>query len=119
MTLHQDKHTSGAKYHQDEQRGRRRNLALICFAFLTTFVSINAVTNLQSSINVRNNVGLYSLAIMSVAMVLSSLFLSNALVSMLGYKWSIVSGQVGILLYVVGNVYPESFVMYPGIVLLI
>ncbi|CAF1509809.1 unnamed protein product [Adineta steineri] len=93
--------------------GKKRNLSMICLTFLCAYTSFNAVANLQSSINIDKNVGLYSLAILSGGSILSSILFTTPLIYILGYKWTIVAGQIGILIYIAANMYPKAILLYP------
>ncbi|CAF1467092.1 unnamed protein product [Adineta steineri] len=94
--------------------GKKRNLSMICLTFLCAYTSFNAVANLQSSINIDKNVGLYSLAILSGGSILSSILFTTPLIYILGYKWTIVAGQIGILIYIAANMYPKAILLYPA-----
>ncbi|CAF1364504.1 unnamed protein product [Adineta steineri] len=93
--------------------GKKRNLSMICLAFLCIYTSFNAVNNLQSSINTDKNVGLYSLTILSAGSILSCFVFTIPLIYILGYKWTIVAGQIGILIYIAANMYPKAVLLYP------
>ncbi len=98
----------------NKQGGKNRNLAMISLAFVGAYTSLTAVSNLQASINAEHNVGLWSLVCMTAGAVISCLFFSTPFVHIFGYKWSIVSGQFGILAYVAVNMYPKMALMFPG-----
>lgn len=99
---------------KDTQRGKRRNFAMICLAFTCVYTALNAISNLQSSINTDQDIGLRSLAISSSGAIVACLLLTTPLVYIFGYKWSIVLGQVGIIAYVAANMYPKAVLMYPS-----
>jgi hypothetical protein len=50
---------------ENKQKGKRKNLAVICLAFVCVYTALNAVSNLQSSVNKDQDIGLRSLAIAS------------------------------------------------------
>ncbi|CAF1471946.1 unnamed protein product [Adineta steineri] len=94
--------------------GKKRNLAMICLAFLCALTSFNAVNNLQSSMDVDKNVRLHSLAILSGSSILSCFVFTIPLIYILGYKWTIIAGQIGILIYIAANIYSKTILLYLG-----
>ncbi|CAF4276060.1 unnamed protein product, partial [Didymodactylos carnosus] len=102
---------------QAKSRRAKKNFIVICLTFILIYTPYNAVTNLQSSINIDKNIGLYSLAVISVCSVVSCLFLTHPFISIFGYKWSIFISQVGFLLFIVANIYPKASFMFPASVL--
>ncbi|CAF3797517.1 unnamed protein product [Rotaria sp. Silwood1] len=94
-------------------KSTKKNFSVISITFILIFTSYNAVTNLQSSANTDGNVGLYSLAIISGCSVFSCLFLTNPIIFLAGYKWTIFIAQIGFLLFVAANIYPKVWLMYP------
>ncbi|CAF0958135.1 unnamed protein product [Adineta steineri] len=95
-----------------KRSGTRWNFGMICFAYICAFTSLQAVTSLQSSINTDKNVGLNSVAITYGTSLVTSLLFTTSLGYIFGYKWSIVGGQFGILVYVASNMYPKQWLMY-------
>lgn len=98
---------------QHHQR-RKKNLLIISFAFLGVFTAYNGVTNLQSSLNAAEGVGLNSLALLAFGGMFASLLLVTPIISVCGFKWSIVAGQVALLAFVAGNIYPRPLLLYPS-----
>ncbi|CAF1407726.1 unnamed protein product [Adineta steineri] len=96
----------------DEKKGAKRNFIMICLAYVCSYTSLNAVISLQSSINTDANIGLYSLAIMYGSSLITSLFFTTPIGYIFGYKWSIVSGQFGAMIYVASNMYPKQWLMF-------
>ncbi|CAF4929431.1 unnamed protein product [Rotaria sp. Silwood1] len=94
-------------------KSTKKNFSVISITFILIFTSYNAATNLQSSTNTDGNVGLYSLAIISGCSVFSCLFLTNPIIFLAGYKWTIFIAQIGFLLFVAANIYPKVWLMYP------
>ena len=95
-------------------KSTKKNFFVISITFILIFTSYNAVTNLQSSINTDENVGLYSLAIIAGCSIFSCLFLTNPIIFLAGYKWTIFIAQIGFLLFVGANIYPNIWLMYPS-----
>jgi hypothetical protein len=96
------------------EKRKKKNLAIICLIFICVFTSSNAVNNLQSSINVEGDAGLYSLAFLAAGSIIACLLFTTPLIFIFGYKWTIVAGQVAILAYVAANMYPIAELLYPG-----
>jgi hypothetical protein len=96
-------------------RSIRKNFIVITLAFILVFTAYNGVINLQSSINNDNNIGLYALAINSAASILACLFVTNFLMFIWGYKWTMVASQIAFLLFILANMYATEWLMYPGI----
>ncbi|CAF3820381.1 unnamed protein product [Adineta steineri] len=97
---------------KNKKGSTKRNFIMICFAYTCATTSLNAVVNLQSSLNTDKDVGLNSVAITYGASLLTCIFLTTPLGYIFGYKWSIVGGQFGILVYVASNMYPKQWLMY-------
>jgi hypothetical protein len=100
------KHTS--------RKGKKKNFLIISLAFVCVFTSSNAVNNLQSSINVVGDVGLYSLTFLTAGSMFASLLLTTPLIYIFGYKWTIMAGQIAMLAYIAANLYPIAALIYPG-----
>ena len=97
-----------------EHGGKKKNLLILSLAFVGVFTAYNGVTNLQSSLNVEEDVGLNSLALFAGGGMFASLFLSTPIMFIFGYKWSIVAGQIALLAFVAGNIYPHPPLLYPS-----
>ncbi|CAF0831610.1 unnamed protein product [Adineta steineri] len=104
------KHNSANK--KGKRGGTKRNFGMICFAYICAFTSLQAVTSLQSSINTDKDVGLNSIAIAYGASLVTCLLFTTSLGYIFGYKWAIVGGQFGIMVYVASNMYPKQWLMY-------
>ncbi|CAF4042969.1 unnamed protein product [Rotaria sordida] len=91
-----------------------KNLFVICVAFLLQFTAFQAMSNLQSSLNIEANVGVNSLSIIYACLIISSIFLPHPIIAMLGLKWTIVVSQIPYLLYIAANYYPKAYLMYPA-----
>lgn len=94
-----------------------KNLLVISIAWVLQFTAFQAMSNLQSSLNIEGNVGVVSLAILYAFLVVSSIFLPNPMISVLGLKWTIAISQVTYLLYVLANIYPIGGLMFPAAIL--
>ncbi|CAF1344856.1 unnamed protein product [Adineta ricciae] len=101
-----------ASSNEGKKKGTKRNFVMICLAYVCSYTSLNAVISLQSSINTDANVGLYSLAILYGSSLITSLFFTTPIGYIFGYKWSIVGGQLGAMVYVASNMYPQQWLMF-------
>ncbi|CAF1199567.1 unnamed protein product [Adineta steineri] len=62
----------------------------------------------------KRNLAMVCLAILSGSSMLSCFVFTISLIYMLGYKWAIIAGQIGILIYTAANMYPKAVLLYPG-----
>ncbi|UJR29775.1 hypothetical protein I4U23_017322 [Adineta vaga] len=90
----------------------KRNFIMICLAYVCAYTSLNAVISLQSSINSDADIGLYSLATLYGSSLITSLFFTTPIGYIFGYKWSIVGGQLGAMIYIAWNIYPKQWLMF-------
>lgn len=114
MTNSSDESEANNETKDQHHKGKKKNLAVISLAFLGVFTSYNAVSNLQSSLNADEDVGLNSLALFASGGIFASLFLSTPIIFIFGYKWSIVAGQVALLAFAAANIYPHGVLLYPS-----
>ncbi|CAF1117677.1 unnamed protein product [Adineta steineri] len=94
-----------------------KNLFVICIAWTLQFTAFNGISNLQSSLNAKGNVGMNSMAIIYAFLIFSSALLPNLMMSIFGMKWTIVIGQFGYLAFIAANLKPVPALMYPASVL--
>ncbi|CAF1420651.1 unnamed protein product [Adineta steineri] len=93
--------------------GTKRNLLIISLAYTCAFTSFDAVTNLQSSLNSSDDVGLHSLVVFYGVSILACLFFTTPLMHIFGYKWSIFGGQIGMIGYIAASMYPKQWLLLP------
>ena len=93
----------------------KKNFFIIALTSVLIYTSFNAVTNLQSSINIERNIGLYSLSIISGCAIFTCIFLINFIIFLTGYKWTIFLSHIGFLAFIAANIYPKAWLLYPGI----
>ncbi len=107
-----------------------KNLLLLSIAFVLMFTAYNGMVTLQSSLNVKNNVGVNSLIITYAFLIVSSLnrkknpeqifyflqFSSIALtgvcMDLFGLKWTIILAEIGYIFYIAANIKPLPILMY-------
>ena len=100
--------------HSDESSLIKKNFTVLSLTFILVYTSYNAVTNLQSSINIDKTTSLYSLGVISGCSILSYFFLTNPIIFVFGYKWTIFLAQIGFILFIAANIYPKAWLMFPG-----
>ncbi|CAF3981831.1 unnamed protein product [Adineta steineri] len=94
-----------------------KNLFVICIAWVLQFTAFHGISNLQSSLNAKGNVGMNSMAIIYAFLIFSSALLPHPMMSIFGMKWTIVIGQFGYLAFIAANLKPIPALMYPASVL--
>ncbi|XP_039257648.2 protein unc-93 homolog A-like [Styela clava] len=84
--------------------------ALGCLLLQGTIMS---VSSLQSSINIKKNIGTKTLGTSKLTSTLAGLFCTPLIIRKIGYKWSLVLGETAAILFVAGNFYPAPYIMIP------
>ncbi|XP_013413313.1 protein unc-93 homolog A [Lingula anatina] len=95
-----------------------KNLIIVSFAFMFLFTAFQALGALQSSLNKEEGLGVYGLAIIYGALIVSCLFLPTPLIALLGCKWTIVVSMCCYVLYIVANFYAIWGTIAPSSVIL-
>ncbi|XP_069112377.1 protein unc-93 homolog A-like [Argopecten irradians] len=90
-----------------------KNLFIVCSSFFLMFTSFHSLQNLQSSLNKEEGVGTFSLVIVYVSMVTSSMFLSSVFIHRLGMKLTMCVSMTMYILYMAANLYPVWGIMVP------
>ncbi|XP_054771746.2 protein unc-93 homolog A-like isoform X1 [Lytechinus pictus] len=100
--------------------GRRiyKNLLIISSSFLFVFTAFQALSNLQSSINCDEGLGLASLSVIYGTLIVSAMFVPSVMIRHLGLKWTLVVSQVTYALYTAANFYPSWATLIPASVIL-
>ena len=101
-----------------EQRRVYKNLLAISFSFMLTFMAFLSLQNLQSSLNVDEGIGLASLSVIYSALIISSLFFTPLIISIIGCKWSMVLCTCCYSGYAAANFHPTWYTMMPSSMLL-
>ncbi|UJR22295.1 hypothetical protein I4U23_025353 [Adineta vaga] len=89
-----------------------KNLILISIAFILMFTAYNGMVTLQSSLNVKNNVGVNSLIITYSFLIFSSIALIGVSMDLFGLKWTIILAEIGYIFYIAANIKPLPVLMY-------
>ena len=93
-----------------------RNLLVFSFSYLLQFMAINALSNLQSTINAE--LGVYTLTLGAISFALSCLIFPAILAKYGGFKWPLIICECFMTLFVLANYYPRYWTMLPAAILL-
>lgn len=97
----------------NEKKGIYKNVLLICLSFLLNFTAFAGISNLQSSLNDEENLGVVSLAVIYASLIISALFIPTYVIKHLGCKWTMFCAILGYTTYSVGNFYPHWGTLIP------
>lgn len=95
----------------------KKNLVIICIAFIFIFSAFRAIQNLQSSLNSKGSLGTIAMACVHGGMVLTCLF-TPIVINVLTAKWSIALGVALHLLWIITNFFPHFATLIPTSLLL-
>ena len=90
-----------------------RNLLGVSVSYFLCFSTFVSLASLQSSINEAEGLGLTSLVVLNVTAMMAN-FVSPTILKLLGTKWSMLCGYLGMLVYVLANYHPRSYTLYPA-----
>ena len=85
--------------------------------FLFSSVKSQGISNLQSSINCVEGLGVASLATIYATLVFSAIFVPSFVIRHLGLKWTLVASMSCYTIYMLANFYPEWWTLIPASVL--
>ncbi|KAL0347289.1 UNVERIFIED_CONTAM: UNC93-like protein 3 [Sesamum calycinum] len=97
---------------QTQPLNHKRDVHILCWAFLLIFLAYGAVQNLESTINTEGDLGTISLGILYVSFALFSVF-ASLVVRKLGSKNALVLGTTGYWLFTAANLKPSWYTMVP------
>ncbi|XP_070561133.1 protein unc-93 homolog A-like [Ptychodera flava] len=111
-----DRDISTETSHRLRKTKRRnwKNVFIIGFAFMISFSAYNGLQALQTSINCDEGLGFASLITVYMSFILSGLFLPNAVIRLLGVKWTIVGCTACFIVYPLANFRPSWYTMIPA-----
>ena len=95
-----------------------KNLVVVSFGFLCLFTSFQSLSNLQSSLNKEDGLGVGGLSIIYGALVLSCLLLPKFVIARLGCKWTIAVSMLCYILYMGANFYAIWGTIVPSAIIL-
>ncbi|KAK4478577.1 hypothetical protein RD792_014063 [Penstemon davidsonii] len=90
----------------------RRDLYILCWAFLLIFLAYGAVQNLQSTINTEGDLGTISLGILYLSFTFFSM-VASLVVRKLGSKNALILGTTGYWLFTAANLKASWYTMVP------
>ncbi|KAH6802570.1 Major facilitator superfamily protein [Perilla frutescens var. frutescens] len=102
---------------QPQPLNHKRDVYLLCWAFLLVFLAYGAVQNLESTMNTEGDLGTISLGILYVSFAVFSL-VASMVVKKLGSKNALVLGTTGYWLFIAANLKPSWYTMVPASVYL-
>ncbi|XP_047938017.1 UNC93-like protein 3 [Salvia hispanica] len=91
----------------------RRDVYLLCWAFLLIFLAYGAVQNLESTMNTEGDMGTISLGILYVSFAIFSL-VASMVVKKMGSKNALILGTTGYWLFIAANLKPSWYTMVPA-----
>ncbi|CAF0820564.1 unnamed protein product [Adineta steineri] len=89
-----------------------KNLIVISVAFTFMLTAYTSILSLQSSLNVKNNIGVNSLFIIYAGTIFSAIFFTGSIIDIFGHKWTMIIGLFAYLLYTLANFYPTPALLY-------
>lgn len=95
-----------------------KNLLILSLAFLLLFSAFMGLTNLQSTMNSEDNVGVISQSAIYVAFIISSCLLPPLMIKKFGSKLTIGMSILAYSPFIAGNFYATSSILLPTAVLL-
>lgn len=95
-----------------------KNLGVVSFGFLCLFTSFQSLSNLQSSLNKDDGLGVVGLAVLYGALVISCMFVPPFVIARLGCKWTIVASMCCYILYMAANFYAIWGTIIPTAIIL-
>lgn len=95
-----------------------KNIFVVSFGFLCLFTSFQSLSNLQSSLNKDEGLGVGGLAIIYGALVISCMFVPPVVIARLGCKWTVALSMLCYILYMVANFYAVWGTIVPSAIIL-
>ncbi|KAL6574717.1 hypothetical protein OROMI_012002 [Orobanche minor] len=97
---------------QSQPLNHKRDVHILCWAFLLIFLAYGAVQNLESTINTEGDLGTTSLGILYVSLACFSI-VASLVVKKLGEKNALILGATGYWLFTAANLKPSWYTMMP------
>ncbi|XP_072032786.1 protein unc-93 homolog A-like [Amphiura filiformis] len=94
------------------------NLLVVSSAFFLVFTAFMGLSNLQSSINCDQGLGVASLATIYATLIFSALFIPSFVIKHIGIKYTLVAAMCCYTLYSAANFYPSWYTLIPASVIL-
>ncbi|XP_054719290.1 UNC93-like protein [Uloborus diversus] len=94
-----------------------KNLVVVCLGFLFLFTAYQALANLQSTMNMEDDIGVVSQSVIYAVLIVSSIFLPKLVIQRFGCKVTLVMSILTYAPYVAANFYPHMWTFVPAAVL--
>lgn len=117
MTAHAEFSVSNTSEEKVSKRGVFKNVIAISLSFTFLFTSFQGISNLQSSINADEDLGVQSLTTVYVSLIVSCLFLPSLVLKKLTCKWTMVVSVLCYSSYIAAQFYPRRYTLLPGAIL--
>eukprot|EP00794_Sanderia_malayensis_P014408 gene14408-15909_t len=101
-----------------EKRKIAKNIAVISCAFMFLFTAFQSLSNLQSSLNKDEGLGLASLCVIYAALIISCMFVPPLMINRLGCKWTVAMAMSCYVLYTAANYYSSWYTLIPASIIL-
>ncbi|CAH1802288.1 unnamed protein product [Owenia fusiformis] len=95
-----------------------KNVLVVAVAFLMNFTAFQSLSNLQSSLNREEGLGVAGLSVVYAALVISCMFLPTILIKNIGCKWTIMCSLLTYAAYIAANFYATWGTIIPGAIIL-
>ena len=95
-----------------------KNLLVVSFGFLFLFTAFQSLSNLQSSLNRVDGLGVVSLSVIYGALIVSCMFVPPLVIEKLGCKWTIAGSMLCYCTYIAANYYATWATMIPTSIIL-
>lgn len=101
-----------------EKKSIIKNLLIVSFGFLFLFTAFQSLSNLQSSLNKVDGLGVVSLSVIYGALIISCMFVPPLVIDRLGCKWTIAGSMLCYCTYIAANYYATWATMIPTSIIL-
>ncbi|KFM75914.1 UNC93-like protein, partial [Stegodyphus mimosarum] len=95
-----------------------KNLVIVCLGFLFLFSAYQGLANLQSTMNMKGDLGTVSQSVIYAALIFSSLFLPKLVIKKLGCKLTLALSILTYAPYIAANFYPHMGTFVPTAIVL-
>ncbi|GFT79403.1 protein unc-93 homolog A [Nephila pilipes] len=90
-----------------------KNLIIVCLGYFFLFSSYQALANLQSTLNIEDDIGVISQSIIYAALIFSSLFLPKLIIRKFGCKVTLVISTLTYVPFITANFFPSMATLAP------
>lgn len=90
-----------------------KNLVILCLGYFCLFSAYQALANLQSTLNIEDDIGVISQSIIYAALIFSSLFLPKLVIRKFGCKMTLLLCTLTYVPFISANFYPTMATLAP------